>query len=139
MADNARLDGVPVDVALRRAITSTTPPPETIEIDLMDDGSARVAYAAPSHDPTDPANQAAIEALTGGFAAVVKHHPDPPSRLQAVGTSPDGPDEPLLQWHAERAWAEGLVAGELSPRRVLERIADTSDMIAINNSEGADS
>jgi hypothetical protein len=139
MVDSTRLDGVPVDLALHRAITSTTPPPETIEIDLMDDGSARVAYAAPSHDPTDPANQAAIEALTGGFAAVVKHHPQPPSRLQAVGTLADDGDEPLLQWHAERAWAEKLVAGGLTPREVLERIADTSDMIAVNNSEEADS
>jgi len=133
MVDSVPLNGVPVDVALRRAINSTTPPPETAEIDLMDDGSARVVYVAPSHDPTDPANQGAIEALTGGFAAVVKHHPHPPSRLQAVGTLPDSGDEPLLQWHVERAWIEGLVAGGLTPRDVLERVADTSDMIVITD------
>lgn len=133
MADSISLDGVPVDVALRRAINSTTPPfpPEATEIDLMEDGSARVVYVAPTQDPTDPENQAAIEALTGGFAAVVKHHPHPPSRLQAVGALPDSGDEPLLQWHVERAWAEGLVAGGLTSRDVLERIADTSDMIVI--------
>ena len=119
--------------ALQHAIGFADPPAEIEAVERMDDDSARVVYVAPSRDPTDPDNQAALESITAGFVVMVKHHPRPPSRMTAVGRPPDEADEALVHWHVEQAWAERLAADDWGPMELLARIAETSDAVVVTD------